>query len=220
LGGLATPARHTAVGDDDVASCAASTYAQAAAATLSAMRALPTRLGGPVLIEPTVHGDERGFFQETYRRDLFADLGIDDDFVQDNHSRSRRGIVRGMHFQPGMAKMVRCVRGSILDVLVDIRRGSPQYGRWEAFELSDVNHHQLYCPDGFAHGFCVLSDIADVVYMTSAYWDPSREAGFAFDDPAVGIEWPAGLELDVSARDRGAPKLSELADSLPFIFVA
>src|SRR5581483_8762599 len=98
--------------------------------------------------------------------------GIDDDFVQDNHSRSRRGIIRGMHFQPGMAKLVRCVRGAILDVLVDIRPESDSFGRWQAFELSDENHHQIYCPDGFAHGFCVVSEIADVIYSCSDYYDP------------------------------------------------
>ena len=182
------------------------------------MRALPTRLAGPVLLEPVVHGDERGFFLETYRRNALAELGIDDEFVQDNHSRSRRGIVRGMHFQPGMAKLIRCVRGAILDVVVDVRRGSPAFGSWEGFELDDVTHRQVYCPDGFAHGFCVVSEVADVVYMTSAYYDPSAEGGFAFDDPAVGIAWPEDLKLVPSERDRIAPPLSEIADSLPFEF--
>jgi len=182
------------------------------------MRSLPTRLTGPFLLEPVVHGDERGFFLESYRRSVLAELGIEDEFVQDNHSRSVRGIIRGMHFQPGMAKLVRCVRGSIVDVLVDVRRGSPAFGQWEAFELDDVGHHQVYCPDGFAHGFCVLSDVADVAYKTSTYYDPETEGGFAFDDPAVGIEWPRDLELLASARDRGAPRLAEIADSLPFEF--
>jgi dTDP-4-dehydrorhamnose 3,5-epimerase len=187
---------------------------------LSAVRALRTRLSGPIVIEPTVHGDDRGFFQETYRKNVFADIGISVDFVQDNHSRSRRGIVRGMHFQPGMAKHIRCVRGTIYDVLVDIRRGSPTFGEWEAFELSDANHHQLYCPTGFAHGFCVTSGIADVVYMTSAYYDPVAEGGFRFDDPALGIEWPRDIELLASPRDRDAPLLAEIADSLPFAYDA
>jgi dTDP-4-dehydrorhamnose 3,5-epimerase len=178
------------------------------------MHALPTRLSGPVLIEPTVHGDERGFFQETYRADVFADLGITDDFVQDNHSRSGRGVLRGMHMQLGMAKLVRSVRGAILDVLVDAKPSSPTFGQWESFELSDANHHQLYCPDGFAHGFCVLSEVADVVYMTSAYWDPAAELGFAYDDPDVGIAWPERLELVVSDRDRRAPRLRELSEEL------
>ena len=180
------------------------------------MEQLPTRLSGPVLLQPVVHGDARGFFLETYRRSVLAELGIEDEFVQDNHSRSRVGVVRGMHFQPGMAKLVRCARGSIYDVLVDLRRGSPGFGRWEGFELNDESHHQLYCPDGFAHGFCVLSEVADVVYMTSAYYDPSLESGFAYNDPAVGIEWPQGVELIASARDAAAPSLAEITDSLPF----
>jgi dTDP-4-dehydrorhamnose 3,5-epimerase len=184
------------------------------------VRQLETRLGGPVLLEPTVHGDERGFFLETYRQDLYADLGIDVDFVQDNHSRSRRGIVRGMHYQPGMGKLVRCARGAIFDVLVDIRRGSPTFGWWEAAELNDSTHHQLYCPDGFAHGFCVLSEVADVVYGCTAYYDPTTEGGFRYDDPEVGIAWPEGLALTASARDAAAPALVEIASSLPFAYVA
>jgi dTDP-4-dehydrorhamnose 3,5-epimerase len=177
---------------------------------------LPTRLSGPVLLAPAVHGDARGFFLETYRRSTLAELGVEDDFVQHNHSRSRGGVVRGMHFQPGMAKLVRCARGTIYDVLVDLRRGSPTFGQWEGFELNDAMHHLLYCPDGFAHGFCVLSEVADVVYLTSAYYDSELENGFAYDDPEVGIEWPAGAELIPSARDASAPSLSAITDSLPF----
>lgn len=184
------------------------------------MRSLPTRLEGPVFVEPVVHGDRRGFFVETYRADLLRDLGIVDEFVQDNHSRSRRGVVRGMHFQPGMAKLIRCARGAIYDVLVDLRRGSPTFGRWEGVELNDSEHHQLYCPDGFAHGFCVLSEVADVVYMTSAYYDPAHESGFAYNDPQVAIAWPGGSELAASARDSAAPTLAEIADGLPFEYVA
>lgn len=180
------------------------------------MQQLPTKLDGPLLLEPVVHGDERGFFLETFRRSVLDDLGIGDEFVQDNHSRSRRGIVRGMHFQPGMAKLVRCARGAIVDVLVDLRRSSPAFGQWEMFELNDSNHLQLYCPDGFAHGFCVLSEVADVIYKTSAYYDPELESGFAFDDPAVGIEWPAQVELVPSQRDRSAPALADIATALPF----
>jgi dTDP-4-dehydrorhamnose 3,5-epimerase len=174
------------------------------------MRRLETRLDGPVLIEPVVHGDARGFFQETYRRNVFAELGVVDEFVQDNHSRSGRGVLRGMHFQPGQAKLVRCARGAILDVVVDIRAGSPSFGRWESFPLDEEAHHQLYVPDGFAHGFCVTSELADVVYKVSTYYDPAAESGFRFDDPEVGIEWPSELELVVSQRDREAPLLSEL----------
>jgi dTDP-4-dehydrorhamnose 3,5-epimerase len=171
-----------------------------------------------VLLEPTVHGDERGFFLETFRRTDFASLGIEEEFVQDNHSRSRRGIVRGMHFQPGMAKLVRCARGAIFDVLVDIRPGSPTFGRWEGFQLDDVAHHHLYCPDGFAHGFCVLSEVADVVYKTSTYYDPEREAGFSYADPEVGIEWPAELELTASQRDTTAPTLAAIVESLQLTY--
>lgn len=180
------------------------------------MERLPTTLSGPVLLQPIVHGDHRGFFLETYRRSTLADFGITDEFVQDNHSRSRAGVIRGMHFQPGMAKLVRCARGAIYDVLVDLRRGSPTFGHWEGAELSDSNHHQLYCPDGFAHGFCVLSDVADVVYMTSAYYDAQAERGFAYNDPAVAVEWPVDVELAASERDSRAPALAEIADSLPF----
>jgi dTDP-4-dehydrorhamnose 3,5-epimerase len=174
------------------------------------VRRIDTRLEGPVLVEPTVHGDARGFFQETYRKQALRELGVDDDFLQDNHSRSGRGVLRGMHFQPGQAKLVRCARGAILDVVVDIRFGSPGFGAWESFRLDDETHLQLYVPDGFAHGFCVLSELADVVYKVSSYYDPARESGFRFDDPEVGIAWPGDLELKVSERDRSAPLLSEL----------
>jgi len=173
------------------------------------MRRIETRLEGPALIEPVVHGDERGFFLETFRQHALAVLGIDHEWVQDNQSRSGRAVLRGMHFQPGMAKLVRCARGAIFDVVVDVRLGSTAFGRWEAFELNDENHHQVYCPDGFAHGFCVLSDVADVVYRCSAYYDSKSESGFRFDDPDVGIEWPA-MELRTSERDRRAPLLREL----------
>ena len=180
------------------------------------MERLETRLEGPVLVRPVVHGDHRGFFHETYRRSVFSDLGVPDEFVQDNHSRSGHGIVRGMHYQPGMAKLVRCARGAIVDVLVDIRRGSPTFGEWEAFELDEENKLMLYAPDGFAHGFCVTGEVADVIYKCSAYHDPDAEAGIAYDDPDVGIEWPAGVELVPSERDASAPRLREVADQLPF----
>jgi dTDP-4-dehydrorhamnose 3,5-epimerase len=173
------------------------------------VRRLETRLDGPVLLEPDVHGDARGFFVETARANTLADLGVSDEFVQDNQSRSGQGVLRGMHFQPGMAKLVRCARGRIFDVVVDIRPDSPAFGDWEAFELDDERHWQLYCPDGFAHGFCVLSDVADVVYRCSAYYDPARERGFRFDDPEVGVAWP-DTELVVSERDATAPRLREL----------
>lgn len=181
------------------------------------MQVIPTRLDGVLLIEPVVHGDERGFFLESFRADVLAQAGVTLDFIQDNHSRSRQAIVRGMHFQPGQAKLVRVVRGSIFDVACDIRVGSPTFGQWVAYELNDENHRQLLVPSGFAHGFCVLSEIADVAYKTNAYYDPTTEGGFKFDDPEVGIEWPiAPDELVSSARDQNAPLLAELAPSLPF----
>jgi dTDP-4-dehydrorhamnose 3,5-epimerase len=174
------------------------------------VRRLETRLEGPVLIETVAHGDARGFFAETYRRNVLAEFGVHEEFVQDNHSRSREGVLRGMHFQPGQAKLVRCARGAIVDVVLDIRPGSAAFGRWEAFPLDDETHHQLYVPDGFAHGFVVTSELADVVYKVSTYYDPAVESGFRYDDPEVGIDWPTGLDLQVSERDRTAPLLSEL----------
>ncbi len=176
---------------------------------------------GLALIEPAVHGDERGFFTETYRAELHARWGIPEDerFVQDNHSRSTRGVVRGMHFQvgAGVAKLVRCARGRILDVAVDLRRGSPTYAQWEGVELDDVDMRELYVPVGFAHGFCVLSDVADVIYKQTSYYDPDLERGIAFDDPDVGVQWPLPqAELVVSPRDAQAPRLREIAEELPF----
>ncbi|HEY1597631.1 MAG TPA: dTDP-4-dehydrorhamnose 3,5-epimerase [Thermoleophilaceae bacterium] len=181
------------------------------------MRRIDTRLAGPVLIEGVLHGDARGFFTETYRRDAFAQLGVDAEFVQDNHSRSSRGVLRGLHYQVGQAKLVRCSRGSIVDVWVDLRRGSPTFGEWESAELSDENARQIFIPDGFAHGFCVTSDLADVTYKVSTYYDPSAEAGIAYDDPDIAIGWP-DIELSVSERDAGAPRLADVADSLPFVY--
>jgi len=184
------------------------------------VRRLETRLEGPILLEPVVHGDERGFFAETYRRSVLESLGVRGEFVQDNHSRSGRGIVRGMHFQVGrgLAKLVRCGRGVILDIVVDLRRGSPTYGEWEGHELSDENMRMLYVPYGFAHGFCVLSEIADVVYKQDGYYDPVQEQGIRYDDPDVGIAWPPELELTPSQRDAGAPLLRDIANELPFVY--
>jgi dTDP-4-dehydrorhamnose 3,5-epimerase len=185
------------------------------------MQSIPTSLPGLVILEPSVFPDERGFFSETYRRQWHADLGIpaEEEFIQDNHSRSTRGVVRGMHFHigPGVAKLVRCSRGRIVDINVDLRRGSPTYAKWEAVELDDEGMRELYVPVGFAHGFCVLSDVADVLYKQTAYYDPAVERGIAWDDPEIGIEWPLPLdELIVSERDKQAPKLAEVAAELPF----
>ena len=184
------------------------------------MERLESRIDGPMLVRPKVFGDHRGFFHETYRRNVFAELGIGEEFVQDNHSRSSKGIVRGMHFQvgDGMAKLVRCARGAILDVVVDLRRGSPSLGEWEGFALDEENLRMLYVPIGFAHGFCVTSDTADVMYKCSGYYDESIERGIAYNDPEVGIEWPAGIELIPSERDAAAPRLSEIAAELPFTY--
>jgi dTDP-4-dehydrorhamnose 3,5-epimerase len=186
------------------------------------MDARPTSLPGALLIVPVVHGDDRGFFQETYRRDSMRAFGVLEEFVQHNHSRSARGVLRGMHLQigDGMSKLVRCVRGEILDVIVDVRRGSPTYARWEAFALDDRDHHQLYVPVGFAHGFCVLSDTADVVYHQSSYYAPELERTIAYDDPDVGIAWPALESLTLAARDRDAPPLHVVAADLPFVYSA
>ncbi len=170
-----------------------------------------------------IHGDDRGFFVETFRHDDLARLALGDgvDFIQDNHSRSRRGVVRGMHFQlgEGIAKLVRCARGAIFDAVVDLRRGSPHFGRWEAFLLDDETHHQLLVPVGFAHGFCVLSEVADVIYRQTGYYEPALDRGIAYDDPAIGIEWPvAPGERIVSARDAAAPPLAAVAETMPFRF--
>jgi dTDP-4-dehydrorhamnose 3,5-epimerase len=180
-------------------------------------RRLNTELDGVVLIEPEVHGDERGFLVETFRGDEWRDLGVEVEFVQENHSRSGRNILRGLHFQtsPGQAKLVRCLRGRIWDVAVDLRRDSATYGRWEGFELDDEGHRQLLVPVGFAHGFCVLSETADVAYKLSSLYDPDTEAGIAWDDPEVAVEWPIA-EPQLSERDRNAPRLAEIADSLPW----
>jgi dTDP-4-dehydrorhamnose 3,5-epimerase len=177
----------------------------------------PTKLDGVVALEPTVHGDERGFMVETYRRDLWADCGIDVEFVQHNHSRSAKGTLRGLHFQtaPGQAKLVRCPRGRIFDVAVDLRRDSSTYGQWEGHVLDDEAHRQLFVPVGFGHGFAVLSETADVTYLCSSTYDPATEAGIAWDDPDVGVEWPVAEPL-LSDRDKNAPTLAEVGETLPF----
>jgi dTDP-4-dehydrorhamnose 3,5-epimerase len=179
--------------------------------------ALPTRLDGVVLVEPEVFGDERGFLLETYSAPRWRELGIDVAFVQDNHSRSGAGILRGLHFQtrPGQAKLVRCLRGRIWDVAVDLRRESATYGQWEGYQLDDETHRQLFVPVGFAHGFCVLSEIADVAYKLSSLYEGATEAGVAWDDPDLAIDWPIA-DPRLSERDRTAPRLAEIADELPW----
>lgn len=181
------------------------------------LESLPVRLEGPLLLQPQVFPDARGFFAETFRADAFAEFGIVEQMVQHNQSRSVRGTVRGMHFHcgPGVAKLVRCARGRIFDVLVDIRPGSPTFGEWEAFELDDENLRILYAPPGFGHGFCVLSELADVVYQQSAYYSAELESGFSPEDPEVSIDWPAApQERTISDRDRSAPMLNEIGNLL------
>jgi dTDP-4-dehydrorhamnose 3,5-epimerase len=180
-------------------------------------RRLDTSIDGLALIEVGAYGDERGFLLETFREDEWRELGVDVPFVQENHSRSGRGILRGIHFQtrPGQAKLVRCASGTIWDVAVDLRRDSPTYRAWEGYELSDSNGRQLFVPVGFGHGFCVLSEEADVTYKLSSYYDPETESGIAWDDPDVGVEWPVSDPV-VSERDRSAPRLTDVADDLPW----
>jgi dTDP-4-dehydrorhamnose 3,5-epimerase len=172
---------------------------------------------GPILIEPAVHGDARGFFVETFRASTLADRGVHHDWVQDNHSRSGHGVLRGLHFsvEPGQAKLIRCARGSIRDVVVDLRVGSPTFGEWQANDLDDVRHHQLYVPIGFAHGFVVTSEVADVVYKCSAYYDDAKERTLAWDDSEIGVDWGIDAPL-VSERDRLAPSLARIRTTLPF----
>jgi len=182
------------------------------------MERLPTRLQGPAHLQPRVFRDGRGFFMETFREGVLADLGIDHRWVQDNHSRSTRGVLRGMHFAvgAGSAKLVRCARGAIYDVVVDLRRASPTFGQWEAFVLDDESLSVLYIPIGFAHGFCVTSEIADVIYKQSDYFDPGVEREIAFDDPDIAIAWPANVTPQVSERDLSAPRLRDVAADLTF----
>ena len=187
------------------------------------MEIIECKLPGVKLIKPRVFGDERGFFSETYRRNVYEAGGIVGEFIQDNHSRSGKNIARGMHFQigRGAAKLVRCGRGAIFDAIVDVRRGSPTFGQWEGFELTDENARMLYVPVGFAHGFCVLSDVADVFYKQDRYYADATERGIKYDDPAIGVEWPLPVaELKPSQRDADAPTLAEIEPELPFVYRA
>ena len=168
------------------------------------------RIAGVVLVEPDVFRDERGFFLETFNRSELSELGIATEFIQDNHSRSVRNTIRGLHFQlgGGQVKLVRAARGRILDVVVDLRPDSPTFGEWEGVDLDDETHLQIYVPVGFAHGFCVMSEVADVCYKVSAAYDPSLERGIAWDDPSIGITWPIATPL-LSERDRHNPSLAD-----------
>lgn len=168
-----------------------------------------TSIAGLLIIHPEVFGDQRGFFMETYSQPKLLALGITSNFVQDNHSRSTRGTLRGLHFQssPGQTKLVRCIRGVVWDVAVDIRPGSPTFGQWHAVELTEDNHAMFLIPAGFAHGFCVLSESADFVYKVSSIYNPETECGIAWDDPAIGIKWPIASPL-LSDRDRNNQSLA------------
>lgn len=175
------------------------------------MKRIETTLDGLVLLEPSVHGDERGFFIETFHADRYRALGITADFVQDNHSRSAGAVIRGLHYQehPGQAKLIRVARGRIFDVAVDIRPDSPTFGHHESFILDDRNHRQLFIPVGFAHGFATLSALTDVVYKVSNYYNATTERGIAWNDPDLAIEWPVAEPI-VSERDRANPHLQQL----------
>ncbi len=181
------------------------------------MIATPTAIPEVLLLEPAVHGDSRGFFLESYNRRAFAEVtGLDIDFVQDNHSRSARGVLRGLHYQiaQSQGKLVRVVSGSVFDVAVDIRRASRTFGHWVGYELSAENHRQLWVPAGFAHGFLVLSDTADFLYKTTDYYAPEHERSIRWNDPQLGIDWPAGIEPKLSEKDRDAPGLAS-AETYP-----
>lgn len=179
------------------------------------MNIIRTELDGVLLLEPKVFGDARGFFTESWNEQRFnAAVGQELRFVQDNHSRSSRGVLRGLHFQRAphaQGKLVRCVAGSVFDVAVDLRAGSATYGRWVGFELSADNHRQLWIPPGFAHGFLVLSDTADFLYKTTDYYAPQAEGALRWDDPAVGIRWPdVGKAPQLAAKDAAAPELAAI----------
>jgi len=172
------------------------------------MNVLATEFAEAKVVVPAVFHDERGFFKEVYARDRYAAAGIEDQWLQDNLSSSRKNVLRGLHFDFRMAKLVQCVRGEIFDVIVDVRAGSATYGRWQGFRLSADNHHQLYVPRGFAHGFLALCDDVLVHYKQSAQYDPGCERALAWNDPTVGVVWPVSGEPLLSVKDAAAPRLS------------
>ena len=166
------------------------------------------------LIKPRAFPDERGFFLQGYHEQQYREAGIEMSFVQDNHSRSSRGVLRGLHYQLEHAqdKLITVVRGKIYDVVVDIRRGSPTFGKWVGEILSDENHHQMYVPKGFAHGFCVMSEEVDLLYKCSDFYAPGDEYGILWADPEIGVEWPS-MEMLLSEKDQKLPLLSDVAQS-------
>jgi dTDP-4-dehydrorhamnose 3,5-epimerase len=182
------------------------------------VRLVPTGIPGVVIIEPDVHADGRGFFLETYHAERYREHGIAELFVQDNHSRSIEGTLRGLHLQVRhpQGKLIRVIEGEIFDVAVDVRRGSPTFGRWVGVTLTAHDFKQLYVPPGFAHGFCVVSAIAQVEYKCTDVYDPASEIGVAWNDPALGIAWPVSQPL-LSARDGRHPALADVMDRLPSV---
>jgi dTDP-4-dehydrorhamnose 3,5-epimerase len=175
-----------------------------------------TNLPDVKLVIPELFEDSRGFFLEAWNAESFRQAGLPADFVQLNHSRSSQWTLRGLHFQltHPQGKLVRVLQGRILDVAVDVRPGSEQFSRWTSVELSSDNHHQIYLPPGFAHGFLVLSSYADVEYLTTDFYDPTGERCLLWNDPAIGIEWPLTDQPQLSAKDKTAPRLEELAAEL------
>ena len=176
------------------------------------MNILPTKLDGVVIIEPKVFGDDRGFFMESWNADAFAKLGLNLSFVQDNHSHSQKGVLRGLHFQnpDAQGKLVRVSRGAVFDVAVDVRRSSPTFGQWTGVELSASNHRMFYVPEGFAHGFLTLEDDTDFLYKCTAPYAPQSEHSIAWDDPAIGIDWPLnGTEPLLAEKDRAGQPLAD-----------
>jgi dTDP-4-dehydrorhamnose 3,5-epimerase len=180
------------------------------------VRVVPTAIPEILILEPDVHIDGRGFFLETYHADRYREHGIPGPFVQDNHSRSLAGTLRGLHLQlrRPQGKLIRVIEGEILDVAVDVRRGSPTFGRWVSVALTAENFKQVYIPPGFAHGFCVVSPVAQVEYKCTDVYDPSSELGVAWNDPALAIAWPMTQPL-LSIRDAHHPTLAEVTDRLP-----
>ncbi|MBS0325876.1 MAG: dTDP-4-dehydrorhamnose 3,5-epimerase [Proteobacteria bacterium] len=180
------------------------------------MRVTPSTLSDVLVVEPAVHGDARGFFFESWNRRAFGEAGIHADFVQDNHSRSARGVLRGLHYQieHAQGKLVRVTEGAVLDVAVDLRRSSPTFGRHAAIELSSANRRMLWVPPGYAHGFIVLSDVAEFLYKTTDYWYPAHERTLLWNDPALAIAWPAGVAPVLAPRDAAGIPLAR-ADCYP-----
>lgn len=168
-----------------------------------------TSIEGVIIVEPTVYGDSRGFFMETYQKNDFYDGGIKVEFIQDNHSMSTKGVLRGLHFQKqhSQSKLVRCIKGEVFDVAVDLREGSPTFGKWEGVILSAENKRQFFIPKNFAHGFLVLSDEAEFVYKVDDYYAPNDEGGLMWNDKDIGIQWPIpeGLEIKLSEKDKLHP---------------